>query len=146
MKKPLITALIITALALTAAIVFSGVQYQKNTAQGVESDAVATSASENITVSAPRARATIGNSVTISGSARVFENTLNYRILDGNGTVLAEGNTIASAPDIGQFGAFSVTPAWNTPKTITGTIEVFDYSAKDGSVIDLVTIPVSFVR
>lgn len=182
MNKPLITALIITVLAISAALFFTMVQGRENAAQDTEQksttqpqhsipegspvvtpkpngiisadkivpagivagDDVATSASGNIMVSAPKARATIGNSVTISGNARVFENTLNYRVLDGKGVVLAEGTTIANAPDVGQFGAFSVTPTWNTPKTITGTIEVFDYSAKDGSVIDLVTIPVGF--
>lgn len=110
----------------------------------VAGDEVSTSESGNIMVSSPKANSTIGNSVIISGNARVFENVVSYRILDGKGIVLAEGTTIATPPDIGQLGPFSVTPTWNTPKTITGTIEVFSTSAKDGSVINLVTIPVGF--
>ena len=110
----------------------------------VAGDEVSTSESGNIMVSSPKANSTAGNSVTISGNARVFENVVNYRVLDGKGVVLAEGTTLATPPDIGQFGPFSVTPTWNTPKTITGTIEVFSTSAKDGSVINLVKIPVGF--
>lgn len=110
----------------------------------VAGDEVPTSESGNIMVSSPKTNSTIGNSVTISGSARVFENVVSYRVLDGKGIVLAEGTTIATPPDIGQLGPFSVTPTWSTPKTITGTIEVFSTSAKDGSVINLVKIPVGF--
>ena len=157
MIKPLVTALIITALAMSAALFFTMVQRHENTEKKVEQknqiqpqhsipegSPTATLTSGNIMVSSPKANATIGNSITISGSARVFENTVNYRVLDGKRAVLAEGTTIAKAPDIGQFGTFLVTPTWSTPATISGTIEVFDYSAKDGSVIDLVTIPVGF--
>ena len=53
---------------------------------------------------------------------------------------------MANAPDTGQFGPF------NVPVTLSGnlqsndhlTLEVFQYSAKDGSEIDKVVIPLIY--
>ncbi|MEK7632181.1 MAG: Gmad2 immunoglobulin-like domain-containing protein [Patescibacteria group bacterium] len=104
----------------------------------------ATSTSGNITVTSPTADETIGLPLVTKGKARVFEGTFNYRLLDANETVLAEGNAMSNAPDVGEFGAFTVTTSYDAPTGTSGTLEVFDYSAKDGAVIDLVTFPVKF--
>jgi spore germination protein GerM len=53
---------------------------------------------------------------------------------------------MANAPDAGQNGPFEVSVSYTPPKTNNGIVEVFDYSAKDGSVIDLVNIPVAFQK
>ncbi|MFA6171478.1 MAG: Gmad2 immunoglobulin-like domain-containing protein [Patescibacteria group bacterium] len=100
----------------------------------------------NIIVSLPLPGDSIGNPVTIKGEARVFENTFNYRVKDSAGNILAEKTAMASAPDAGQYGDFEITIRYSVPKTDNGVIEVFDYSAKDGSVIDLVSIPVVFKK
>lgn len=102
------------------------------------------SASGNIIVTSPTANATIGLPLVVTGSARVFENMFNYRLLDTDGTVLAEGSSISNAPDAGQFGDFTITTSYSVPTGTTGTVEVFDYSAKDGSVVDLASVPVVF--
>lgn len=104
----------------------------------------ATSTSGNMIVASPSADEVIGLPLVIKGSARVFENTFNYRLLDSNGTILAEGNAMTAAPDVGVFGSFTVTTSYAAPTGTTGTLEVFDYSAKDGSVIDLVRLSVKF--
>lgn len=104
----------------------------------------ATSSSGNMIVTSPTANEVIGLPLVIKGSARVFENAFNYRLLDSNGTVLAESNAMADAFDTGEFGAFTVTTSYDAPTGTTGTLEVFDYSAKDGAVIDLVTFPIAF--
>lgn len=104
----------------------------------------ATSTSGNMIVTSPTANERIGLPLVIKGSARVFENTFNYRLLDSDGTELAEGYSTANAPDIGEFGPFIVTTSYNAPTGTIGTLEVFSYSAKDGAVIDLVTLPVEF--
>lgn len=103
-----------------------------------------TSVSGNITVTSPMSQEIIGTPLVIRGSARVFENTFNYRILDEDGTVLAEGHAMTNAEDIGLFGGFTVTTSFDAPSGTSGTVEVFDYSAKDGSVIDLASVPVVF--
>ncbi|MFA6017564.1 MAG: Gmad2 immunoglobulin-like domain-containing protein [Patescibacteria group bacterium] len=103
-----------------------------------------TSDSGNIVVTSPMLNEIIGTPLTIRGNARVFENTFNYRVLDADGTVLVEGYAMASAEDIGLFGDFAVTTSFDEPSGTSGTVEVFDYSAKDGSVIDLASVPVVF--
>lgn len=104
----------------------------------------ATSTSGNMIVTSPTANERIGLPLVVKGSARVFENAFNYRLLDADGSVLVAGFSMANAPDTGEFGPFTVTTSYDAPTGTTGTLEVFDYSAKDGAVIDLVTIPVAF--
>lgn len=98
----------------------------------------------NIQLTSPKAGEAVGPLVTITGFARVFENQFNYQILDSDGTVLAEGRSMSDAEDAGLFGAFTIT-AEIAPVSDHGTIEVFDYSAKDGSKIDLASVSVNFI-
>lgn len=98
----------------------------------------------NIVVFEPDPNDGVGLPLVITGRARVFENTLSYRLTDGNGVVLAEGFTTADAPDIGQFGEFEITANYDEPATDAGTLKVFNYSARDGSEENVVSIPVSF--
>ena len=78
---------------------------------------------------------------TVSGEARVFENQFNYRIKDSTGKTLKEGTVYAKAKDVGEFGAFEikVTSLKTTDTKIV--FELFDKSAKDGSEIDKVIVP-----
>ena len=98
----------------------------------------------NITVVSPKPNDAVQFPIIISGQARVFENQLNYRITDEKGKVLSQGNTTANAPDAGQFGPYTITIS-SLGDVTNGKIiiEAFDYSAKDGSEIDKVTIPVT---
>jgi len=98
----------------------------------------------NIIVTSPKSGETIGLPLKVIGTARVFESQFNYRLKDQNGNLLAEGNALANAPEMGQYGPFEIIINYSEPKRDTGTLEVFDYSAKDGAMIDLVTIPVKF--
>lgn len=98
----------------------------------------------NIRVTSPQPNEEIGLPLVIQGEARVFENTFLYRLRDEDGTVLVEGFDTADAPDIGQFGPFTVSTMYSAPKGTRGTLEVFSDSAKDGSEINKVIIPVRF--
>jgi hypothetical protein len=71
----------------------------------------------------------------ISGEAKVFENQFNYRIKDSKGVLLKEG--IIYAKD----GKFEVKVAALKTKDTKILVEVFDESAKDGSEINKVIIP-----
>lgn len=99
--------------------------------------------SVNIKVTSPRPNESVNFTFVIAGRARVFENVVSFRVKDKSGTILVAGTTNANAPDIGQFGDFSkqVTVTTAAP---SGTVEVFQASARDGSDQDLVTIPVLF--
>jgi hypothetical protein len=98
----------------------------------------------NIIVTEPKANSTVSLPFTISGRARVFENQFNYQVLDANSKVLKSGSAYANSPDSGQFGNFSIEVSSLTAGSSGKlTVEVFDYSAKDGSKQDVVSIPVT---
>lgn len=80
--------------------------------------------------------AEINSGFLLSGTARVFENVVTYRLKDTKNNILAQGNLIAAAPDIGQFGPFETNVSYSAPVTQFGYLEVFTLSAKDGSEID----------
>jgi len=84
----------------------------------------------------------IGNPVTISGQASVFEGTVNIRIKDANGTVLT--NTTAQGENGMELSSFSKSVSYTASSTTTGIVEVFSLSMVDGTEQDLVTIPVKF--
>jgi hypothetical protein len=104
----------------------------------------AVSEGNNIRVVQPVVGETVGRPLIVAGQARVFESVFSYRLLDGAGRQLAAGFDHARASDVGQYGAFSVAIEYVLPTTATGTVEVFTHSAADSSVVDLVSIPVTF--
>ncbi len=98
----------------------------------------------NIRVRIPGENAEISLPLVVKGDARVFENTVNFRLLDESGALLVEHFATADSPDIGQFGAFESTVSYPKPKGTKGTLEVFWYSPADGTEEDKVIIPVKF--
>ncbi|MEK7473748.1 MAG: Gmad2 immunoglobulin-like domain-containing protein [Patescibacteria group bacterium] len=91
--------------------------------------------------------ATLSNPFTVDGSGIAFENNISWRLLDANGTVLESGFVTADAPDIGQPGDFQIRGfILSVPTTATGTLEVFESSAKDGQPIHVLGIPVILPR
>ncbi len=102
--------------------------------------------SENIIVSLPYRNSEVGLPLVVRGEARTFENVVNVRLSQQDGRILAEDFTTADAPDIGQFGPFEFQLTYPEPTQRNGILEVFQHSAKDGSEIDKVTIPVIFAR
>jgi germination protein M len=73
---------------------------------------------------------------TVTGYSRAFEATVNWQLYDNDGALLVEGfaTTGSSGPDFGPM-TFEVTYTVDRPQV--GELMVFEYSAKDGSVIDL---------
>lgn len=100
----------------------------------------------NITVTVPQAGSEIRSPLTIKGQARVFENTLQYELMDADGVVLGSGYMTANSPDVGEFGAYAATFSYKKPATPTGILRVFNYSARDGSRENTVTVPVRFAQ
>jgi len=101
---------------------------------------------DNIIVQEPLSNSIVGVTFTVTGLARVFENQLNWKVTDTSGETLVEGAAIAQASEVGEYGNFAFTvklPSSTPPKII---LEVFDYSAKDGSVIDLSETYLNFIR
>jgi Immunoglobulin-like domain of bacterial spore germination/Sporulation and spore germination len=84
----------------------------------------------------------VSSPVTVSGTANVFEATVSLRILDENGDEIARTFTTATC-GTGCRGDYSVAVAYSVDHEQAGTIEVFESSAQDGSMINVVDIPVT---
>lgn len=101
------------------------------------------SASKNITITTPKSGADISNPLHIEGTARVFEAVIQWRVLNAMSEVVATGHAMAAAPDVGEFGDYAIDVPFTTDwETGTYRVEVFSYSAKDGSEQDVASIPV----
>ncbi|MEX2203647.1 MAG: Gmad2 immunoglobulin-like domain-containing protein [Actinomycetota bacterium] len=97
-----------------------------------------------IVVRMPVAGDEIVSPVTVAGTADVFEATVSIRILDANGQELAA--TFATATcGTGCRGKYSAEVFFFTEERQEGTIDVFESSAADGSVLNLVQVPVVLV-
>lgn len=103
-------------------------------------------AEANIIVAQPKENNSVGLPLIIKGKARVFENVFSYRIKNEDGSLLYENNGYANSPDMGQFGDFEISVNYPEPKSGKGIVEVFEYSAKDGSEINKVITPVIFSK
>lgn len=97
---------------------------------------------ENIVVYAPQQNERIGTPLVVAGEARVFENTVNFRLLDAQGEEIAEGFATADSREVGQFGAFRGELHFISETDQQGILEVYQISANDGTEIDKLTIPV----
>ncbi len=96
-------------------------------------------AKSNIMVRHPAEGAIVGLPLKIQGEGREFESTVRYRVKTESGSILADGATIAEAPDMGQFGQYLVSLPLNLTKATPVTIEVFANSPRDGAEIDKIT-------
>ena len=96
-----------------------------------------------IFVDTPARGATVRSPVTISGVADVFEGQFIVEVRTAGGRVLAQGPGHAA---MGMYAPFSVHLTYKVGRTQAGSVVAYDRSAKDGSVIDLVTVPVLLQR
>jgi hypothetical protein len=97
----------------------------------------------NIRVHYPRPGAVIsGSRLPVKGEARTFENNVVYRLLGADGKELAKGHTTATG-EMGTFSPFTLSIPLKPEFGGEATLEVFESSAKDGSVINLVKVPIT---
>jgi hypothetical protein len=139
-----------TAFAIATIVIGLWVFFQFFTITRIPSkntnDTSSVDASANIVVTIPKQNDVIGNILLVRGRARVFENQFHYRLRDQNNAILVEGNAYANAPDVGKFGDFEIKVGYPKPYGTNGILEVFHFSAKDGSEQDKVKVPVRFSK
>ncbi|MDT8434308.1 MAG: GerMN domain-containing protein [Anaerosomatales bacterium] len=82
----------------------------------------------------------VSSPLRIIGTSNTFEATFNYEIVDPAGAIVAEGFGTATA-GMGTWGTFDVTVPYEIARPGVGALIVFESSAKDGSRINLVEIP-----
>jgi nucleoid-associated protein YgaU len=96
-----------------------------------------------ITVRQPRPFDLVDDPVEVCGVGTGFEGTFEARVRDANGTQLAQ--VTITAGGTGIWGNFHTTlPLGGPPAAPQGTLEVFELSAKDGSEINKVVVPITF--
>jgi len=97
----------------------------------------------NIKIYSPVLNQKVSRPLVILGEARVFESTFLYALKDGAGNLLANGFTSAKAPEVGKFGPFVISLWYDEREDgVPATVEVYNRSAKDGSIENLISIPV----
>ncbi|AOZ91032.1 DUF3221 domain-containing protein [Paenibacillus crassostreae] len=84
---------------------------------------------------------------TITGEGRVFEVTMNYAVSDGHNYLVEDFLTLdMGAPEWSAFTLDIQIPEEKLPLNGTLILELFEYSAEDGSVINLFSIPLESFR
>jgi immunoglobulin-like protein involved in spore germination/sporulation and spore germination protein len=98
---------------------------------------------KNIIIEFPKPGAVVENPIRVTGKARVFEATYAFRLRDANEKILFEGNGMTTGPSVPEYGNFDFKVAVPAGSTKDLFIEVFEFSAKDGSVTNLDRVPVT---
>ncbi len=94
-----------------------------------------------ILVESPAPGDAVSTSLRVEGSADVFEAQFRIELLDAGGKLVLAEPVMASS-GTGQRGRFDATFACHTDLPGPGRLTAFDLSAKDGSRIDVISIPV----
>lgn len=102
------------------------------------------SARGNIIVEQPRGSSRTRSPLTISGRVRLFEAAYQWRVVDLGGKELAKGFGTASA-GAPEFGTFTISATFTVTAETTGYAEVFSTSARDGSIDEVVRIPITML-
>jgi len=94
--------------------------------------------SDFIKVFTPAPNENVPQTITVEGVANVFEGSISYLLRDADGTATGEQFTTAGMGDW-YFFTFDI----QVPEMFSDnlSLELFSYSAKDGSIIHLVEIP-----
>jgi LysM repeat protein len=96
-----------------------------------------------ISIRQPQPLDIVDSAIQVSGLGTGFEGMLVFRVLDQNGTKLFEKGLLVAGT--GLFRNFQVQlPLSRIPATTTGKLEVFEESAKDGSPLNKITVPIVF--
>lgn len=98
---------------------------------------------EFIQVNSPQKNTIIKNPILVSGKANVFEANVRIKITDDDRNILANDFIMADGW-MGELYPFKREINYKISQTKNGLIEVFEESAKDGSKINKIEIPVVF--
>lgn len=95
-----------------------------------------------ITIRQPQPYDIVDEPVGVCGIGTGFESSFVARVRDGNGTELVVRPIQAGG--MGILGNFHIELPCGVPATPQGTLEVFDISARDGSELHKVVVPIIF--
>lgn len=95
----------------------------------------------NVVVAEPAPGAMISSPVRIRGQARVFEGTFTIEIEDGHRQLASKLMAVEGGP---AWGEFDLSLPFEAPTNDSGAIVFVTYSAKDGTRIEELIVPVKF--
>ena len=98
-----------------------------------------------ILVESPAPWEEVSSPLRVTGMSNTFEAAFAYEVVDQAGLIVAEGSGMATA-GTGTWGTFDVTIPFEITREGIGSLIVFEYSAKDGSRVNLVEIPLRFAE
>lgn len=85
------------------------------------------------------------NGDVVRGTAVAFESQFSWKLADATGRVVSQGTAHPRQPDAGVPGPFEIPVFFDkVPLTATGTLILFEASAKDGTPIHVVKVSVAF--
>jgi DNA-binding transcriptional regulator YdaS (Cro superfamily) len=93
-----------------------------------------------ILVESPLSSQRVTSPLRVIGTANTFEATFEYELTDPDGLIVSE-NFVTATSGSGTRGTFDFTIDFATERDGLGELIVFERSAKDGSRINLVEIP-----
>jgi LysM repeat protein len=101
--------------------------------------------SSNIVVTAPLPGTSITSGQALEGTARAFEGTILYQLLDESGRHVIEEKPLTVSVGAPLYGTFSTAMQFDRPPTTSnGELWVYARSAVDDRIIDLVQVKVRF--
>lgn len=99
-----------------------------------------------ILVESPLSFEEVSSPLRVTGTANTFEATFNYELTDTDGRIVDE-NFVTATSGTGTRGTFDFTTAeFTVPFDGIGSLIVFELSAKDGSRINLMAIPLKMTK
>jgi len=99
-----------------------------------------------ILVESPLAFEDVTSPLRVTGTANTFEATFSYELTDTDGLIVDE-NFVTATSGTGTRGTFDfTTEPYTVPFDGVGALIVFEHSAKDGSRINLVEVPLRMTR
>ncbi|TAK04241.1 hypothetical protein EPO34_03800 [Patescibacteria group bacterium] len=99
----------------------------------------------NLVVTSPLLGSIVTSPLVVFGFGRTFEQSFAYRIRDAANKVVFEGHALTAASGMGMYGPFRTDIILPAMAEKGFSLEVFQFSAKDGTVIDLVTVPLTLL-
>lgn len=94
-----------------------------------------------ILVESPLPFEEVTSPLRISGTGNTFEASFVVNVTDGDGLIVYDEPAMATS-GTGTRGTFDVTATFEVPREGIGAVIVFELSAKDGSQINVVEVPV----
>lgn len=94
-------------------------------------------------MNSPSANDALASPLHVEGQARVFEANVSIKLFDASGNELV--STFATAQEGGVLSPFSTDVAFSVSASTPACLWVFETSARDGSAINVVQIPLTLL-